>query len=102
VDGAGRALCARSWTNSSESGAAGSCFFLLPAGVGYTCASSGAVNMIDASFAPAAANRAPALAPDGLGAEIEAAAAQTRAVAAEVHASGAFDTALILGIGADE
>jgi hypothetical protein len=63
VDGAGRALCARSWTNSSESGAAGSCFFLLPAGVGYTCASSGAVNMIDASFAPAAANRAPALAP---------------------------------------
>ena len=43
--------------------------------------------------------RAPALAPDGLGAEIEAAAAQTRAVAAEVHASGAFDTALILGIG---
>ena len=60
-DDAGRVLCARSWTNASESGAAGSCFFLLPAGVGYQCASaSGTVNIIDAAFALTAA---PVLAP---------------------------------------
>ena len=43
--------------------------------------------------------RAPDLAPDGLGAGIDAARAACRAVAAEAHASGQFDNALILGIG---
>ena len=51
ADDAGLVLCARAWTNASESGAAGSCFFLLPKGVGYTCgAPSGSVNIIDADF----------------------------------------------------
>jgi len=43
--------------------------------------------------------RCPDRAPQGLSASIEAAVAQTRDVAAEVRGSGAFDTALILGIG---
>lgn len=45
-------LCARSWAQP-QSGASGSCFFLVPAGATWTCTSSGSgVNVIDASSTP--------------------------------------------------
>jgi len=106
ADDAGRALCARDWANSSESGAAGSCFFLLAAGRGFACtAARGAVNMIDANYAllaaPALAAGGPApvacpagtLAAGGAGCELPAAPADRWVHAAWAGASvagGAF------------
>ena len=58
VDGADAdvTFCARSWTDA-ESGAAGSCFFLVPAGRSLACsASGGAINVIDAAYIPLAVN----------------------------------------------
>ena len=44
--------CARSWTLPEAGGAAGSCYFVLPAGRSFTCtATGGAVNVIDADYA---------------------------------------------------
>jgi hypothetical protein len=51
--------CARAWTQP-ESGAAGSCFFLLPAGHSYKCSGAGNVDVIDASYAPLRSALAPA------------------------------------------
>jgi len=49
---AGVTYCARNWTQP-ESGAAGSCFFLLSAGHSLSCKSSGGnVNLIDAYYNP--------------------------------------------------
>ena len=64
-------ICSRNWKNSSESGAAGSCYFLLPAKTPFTCTSSGgAVNIIDSNYellaAPAlVANTVPVACPGG-------------------------------------
>jgi hypothetical protein len=42
--------CARSWTLPEAGGAAGSCFFILPAGRSFTCtATGGAVNLRERS-----------------------------------------------------
>ena len=47
-------LCSRNWTQP-ESGSVGSCFFLLPAGQGYSCSAvGGQVNVIDADSTPLA------------------------------------------------
>ena len=53
ITGANKAiLCARNWTQT-ESGSAGSCFFLLPQGQSYSCsASGGQINVIDADSTP--------------------------------------------------